>query len=369
MFQTFKSYPILRFLTTCISGLLVLFTIIPFISIEHWSIRSFDFPHIQLTILTAMLLIVKILYFGERNKWYYLTVTALTACLLYQISKIWPYTQMANYEVESASFDSSAILSIYTSNVLQENREQKLVVDDTERFDADIVLYTETDAQWSSYLNRRLKKKYRHSIEMPLDNTYGMVLYSKFKLEDESVEYMVKDTIPSIHATIILPSKKKIQLYAIHPAPPTPLHNPKSLDRDAELMKIGRLAKGSKYPVVVMGDFNDVAWSETTSLFQSYSGLLDLRKGRGLFNTYHADHWFLRWPLDHVFVSPEIRVIDVQLGENVGSDHFPFYTRLALEPKKTLEQKLPAPTGEVIDDAEEQIEEEKVEDSLQENNK
>lgn len=362
MFQRFKNYPRFRLFITCIGGLLVVFTIIPFISIEHWSIRALDFPHIQLTLLTAMVVVLKVLFLKGKSRWDYLMVFLLSTCLIYQISKIWPYTQMADYEVENASIDSLATLSIYTSNVLQKNREQQLVIEDMERFNADVVVFTETNGQWVSFLIKNLKIKYPHSIEIPLENTYGMALFSKFKLEHASVKYLVEDTIPSIHATVILPSKKRIQLYAIHPAPPTPLHNPKSLDRDAELIKIGRLAKTSKNPVIVMGDFNDVAWSETTSLFQSFSGLLDLRKGRGLFNTYHAEHWILRWPLDHVFVSSEFRVIDLRLGEYVGSDHFPFYTNLALEPKKAMEQKLPAPSKEVIEDAEEQINEEKVED-------
>jgi hypothetical protein len=107
-----------------------------------------------------------------------------------------------------------------------------------------------------------------------------------------------------------------------------------------------------------MGDFNDVAWSETTSLFQEASGLLDLRKGRGFYSTFNAKNWLMRWPLDHIFTSPDFRVSDVQLGEHFDSDHYPFYTKLSYEPLLADEQRLPEPDKEVLKKAFDQIENE-----------
>ena len=93
------------------------------------------------------------------------------------------------------------------------------------------------------------------------------------------MKYLVEKDIPSIHATIVLPSGQAIRLFCLHPTPPVPQENPRSTEQDKEILLVGKLAKASRLPVIVAGDLNDVAWSYTTELFQKVSGLLD--PGRG----------------------------------------------------------------------------------------
>jgi len=95
-------------------------------------------------------------------------------------------------------------------------------------------------------------------------------------------------------------------------------------------------------PTIVAGDLNDVAWSRTTRLFQKISRLLDPRIGRGRFNTYHADHWWLRWPLDHVFHSDDFRLLRLEVQPSIGSDHFPIFAEFSYEPAGEDEQSAPS---------------------------
>lgn len=339
----------------------ILLTIFPFIPVDHWSIRVFDFPHLQLTLLTLVAFLIYFLKFDHKNRVDYIFSFILLGCFIFQAIKIFPYTAFSSYEVLDGDLTENSVISIYTANVLQDNENKILVIEDAKRYDADIVLFTETNTDWQKLLAMKFKGSYPYSVEIPLENTYGMLLYSKFELLGAEVKYLVEDTIPSIHSRIVLPSNDTIQMYAIHPAPPTPQHNPSSMDRDAEMMKVAKFTRNSRYPVVVMGDFNDVAWSETTALFQRVSGLLDLRKGRGFFSTYNAQSCIMRWPLDHIFTGPELRVLEVQLGDKTGSDHFPFYTKLSLQPEFTDEQRLPKPTDEELKMAFEQIDKEEEE--------
>ena len=336
----------------------IILTIFPYISVNEWYVRIFDFPHLQLTLLTMTALLTYFIGFDFKNKSDYIFISLLSLCFVFQSVKIYPYTAFAKFEVQNSSTNSHKAFSIYTANVLQKNDDKQLLLSEIEANDADLLLFTETDKKWTNALNNGLGKLYPYKVEVPLENTYGMLLFSKLELVNPEVRYMIEDTIPSIHSLILLESKDTVQLFAIHPAPPTPQHNPSSVDRDAEMMKVARLTRNSKLPVIVLGDFNDVAWSETTSLFQKVSGLLDLRKGRGFYSTYNAKSWIMRWPLDHVFTSSHFRIENVYRGASIGSDHFPFYARLTYEPKLANEQALPPPTKEQLKTAFEQIEEE-----------
>jgi hypothetical protein len=52
-----------------------------------------------------------------------------------------------------------------------------------------------------------------------------------------------------------------------------------------------------------------------------------------MFNSFHAGYRLLRWPLDHVFVSDDFLLRDMQRLPAFGSDHFPILIRLDHEPR------------------------------------
>ncbi|UWX54225.1 hypothetical protein NYZ99_14795 [Maribacter litopenaei] len=74
-------------------------------------------------------------------------------------------------------------------------------------------------------------------------------------------------------------------------------------------------------------------------MFEQVSGLLDMRKGRGFYNTYNAENFLMRWPLDHLFISSEFRFGEMHRGEKVGSDHFPFFAAIYPEPNGAEKQE------------------------------
>ncbi|WP_228852062.1 endonuclease/exonuclease/phosphatase family protein [Aegicerativicinus sediminis] len=342
----------------------IILTVAPIFAIDYWWIRMFDFPHIQLTLLTLLAIIFYLIKFNFKILQDYAFISILIACFIFQFIKIYPYTPLAEKEVgDSTITEPSRTFTIYNANVLQKNRQYDLLIEEINTLNPDILILTETDVNWQKAIKGNLSKAYKFGEEAPLDNTYGMLVYSKLPLSDSKVNYLIDDSIPSVEAKVKLPSGDVFQLYAIHPTPPMPQENPKSTDRDAEMMKTALFNYDSKLPSLVIGDFNDVTWSKTTKSLKEVGKLLDLRKGRGFYTTFNAKNPVLRWPLDHIFVSEEFRVKQLKKGEKIGSDHFPYYATLTLEPERANEQLPEPPSDERIEFARKQIAKEKEEET------
>ncbi|MEO2061062.1 MAG: endonuclease/exonuclease/phosphatase family protein [Mesonia sp.] len=332
----------------------VLLTVFPFFAADAWYIRMFDYPHVQLTFLTLFIGLFYFFKFEYKNWKDYLFLSALTICLVVQAIKIYPYTPFAPLEVNASTQEDDS-LKMYIANVLQKNKEYEKVIQQIKDLEPDLILLTETDQKWVNKINTEFSKNYKYKVEVPLPNTYGMLLYTKYPLENQQVNYLIEDSIPSINAQLNF-HDQLIDLHSIHPKPPMPQHAKTSDNRDAEMMLVAKkVLKKEKLPALVMGDFNDVAWSTTTTLFQEVSKLLDVRKGRGFFNTYDANSYLMRWPLDHVFVSEEFRVQQIELLENNGSDHLPIYLVLTYEPEHKESQQQENPSSEEMEDANQQM--------------
>lgn len=325
-------------------------SLIPLIRNDNWVFRVFEYPRAQKLFINVVLLVAGILVADWSNT-HDLVFTGLLALnTMYLFYQIFPYTILARHQMKGQkTVVKDRHFKLLVCNVYQDNRESARCVDCIKKNNPDIIILVEINAWWKSEL-AALEKTYPYRVEEPLENTYGMLLYSRYELIDPVVKYLVEDDIPSIHTKVKLPSGEIFHLYSVHPQPPVPQENPRSTERDAELLMIAKQAKTCKLPVVVAGDLNDVAWSYTTELFMKTSGLLDPRRGRGFFNTFHAKHWFLRWPLDHVFCSEHFQLNDLRRLPRMGSDHFPILVELTLnhgKKEENLKEQLNADADEL----------------------
>jgi endonuclease/exonuclease/phosphatase (EEP) superfamily protein YafD len=308
--------------------------------ITHWTVRAFDFPMRQLLIAECIASSFFLWMHWNDIK----TVDGIILGLaflgsFYLTYCIWPYSFLHKKDVtDSKKERSHRSISILSANVYMYNQEYQKLSLLIEECNPDIILLLETNQKWANAM-AYLKEQYPYAVEYPLENTYGMLLFSKIVMKDTEVRFLLKEEIPSIKLDLVIDNKREVRFYGVHPEPPAPGESETSEPRDIELLKLAKEIRQMDSPVIVTGDLNDVAWSHTTRLFRRFSGLLDPRIGRGAFNTFHAKYPFLRWPLDHVFISGHFKLRSLKVCKEIGSDHFPIFISLDLEDE--IHQEVP----------------------------
>lgn len=316
-------------------------TILPFFKTHYWWVRSWDFPRAQLLICDVIVIAFILLIRRPLSKAGKILIAILTIATVYQAILILKYTPLVAVQTKEApTVNTQRKVRILTANVRMSNREYDQTIQAIREKAPDIVLIIEPDSLWASAL-AGIKEVYPYTIEEPLANTYGMCLYSRLPLHNPRVNYIIKKGVPSMHASVELPSGEQVDLYAVHPMPPVP--GTDSDERDAELLVIGKTIKASGKSAIVIGDLNDVAWSHTTRQFQRISRMLDPRVGRGFYNTYNAFIPVFRFPLDHIFHTAHFQLMELKRLGNIGSDHFPMLIELAYIPEEAAQQNTPKP--------------------------
>lgn len=338
-------------LLTVISSLLIFSVVISRIRNDFWLFKVFEYPRLQKITLTVLTLGGWAYLWPDYTTLHKILIVALSFCLVYLCYKIFPYTLLAKKEMlQVKSVDREHEVRIFAANVLQTNTQYAKMLEQIKACDPDIIFLLETNEAWADGM-KVLGERYPYQLLEPLENTYGLLFYSRLKLENAKVVYRVKDDIPSIQTMVFLPSGKPFFIWGLHPEPPVPGENRYSTAKDKELMKVALKVRECKHPCFVFGDLNDVAWSYTTELFRKTSGLLDPRRGRGFYSTFSAHHWFVRFPLDYIFCSEHFGLVQMKRLPKNGSDHFATFTHLAFHPKLQHKQSAPEADAEEIKEA------------------
>lgn len=328
-------------------------TLVGLVAADKWWIRVFDFPRLQMALLLTIALVMLVATQSKRLAlWGGLGALALG----FQIFQLFPYSALAGKQaVDAESCTATDRLKIVSLNVLQDNRDFAAAADYLRRQNADIILIMENDAAWTDALSAALDAEYPHSMKIPQDNTYGMALWSRLELVDVERNELAGGGTPSIRARIRRADGSLPTLFAVHPRPPHPGQD--SGQRDAELMLLADLVRQSGRPTIVVGDFNDVAWSRVTETFQRLGQVIDPRVGRGFYASFDAKNPLMRWPLDHVFHTDDFGVISFETGPGVGSDHFPLEVELCQQSERFApRQEAPDLTAEAVETAREELE-------------
>lgn len=297
---------------------------LPMWNTNIWWVRILDFPRLQIAVVGGAILVAALFLSGPSRV--IIPVMMVAACG-YQLWRIFPYTTFDTVEMELAANGPNSI-KVLSSNVLMENERHDLLLDVIDRYDPDILLLMETDQTWIDALEPALER-YSTVLRKPKDDHYGMVFATRLDVDDARIVYLTTSDTPSIFAHLTGPDGTAFRFVGLHPRPPIPGESTKQ--RDAQIRYAARFAAKSGVPLIATGDFNDVAWSDTSQMFKHVGQYLDPRIGRGVFASFDAEKIWLRFPIDQLYLTEDVAVVSIERAAYIGSDHFPMAATIRLD--------------------------------------
>ncbi|MFO8145791.1 MAG: endonuclease/exonuclease/phosphatase family protein [Bacteroidota bacterium] len=336
-----KLYTVGRYIIIILSIILIILSLMSLLyDFPYWFIKIIDFPRIQYFVIAVLLLVLYIILNRKWNFASFLLVAGIISSLTIHGTKLMPYIvgEKTVPDSKSPNLLQEDSIGILLANVLIDNKKTFKFLQIIKNVDPDLILVMEVNQLWISEL-QELKKDYSYYVEYPLNNAYGMAIYSKFELMEYDINFLHGDEVPSIHTKILMPSGRKIRFHGMHPVPPVPSDKyPDNVGEDElALVKVGKIVAMDSLPSIVAGDFNDVSWSKTSRMFEREGNLNNIRIGRGFYNSFNAKSLFLRWPLDHFFVTDDFSLMTLERLGKFNSDHFPIYAKLTLNEKRSQE--------------------------------
>ena len=199
--------------------------------------------------------------------------------------------------------------------------------DDTGKFVAwlkvsepDIVVATEVSPRHVAQMAGAMVEFPFRMLE-PRRHPFGMVVYSRYPISDESVTELTGGTPPARVPTMVSVDVETpagmLHVAGFHLFPPM---TPQRLAwRNEQLAIAGDVLAEVDAPKLVVGDFNATPWSAGLRAFQSKNDLT----GFNARATWPVWLGFAGIPIDHAFVSRDVRILKIETGPDIGSDHRP----------------------------------------------
>ncbi len=180
------------------------------------------------------------------------------------------------------------------------------------RTNPDIICLTGSPLQQLWDVTAIMPAQYIHRAQLPWDgNCYA--IFSRVPLKDMKIKKVGPEKLPVMVAGVQF-DYGWYRLILINA--PQAKDNDTLESRNDYLKAVAELAKKTPGREIVLGAFNTTPYSVAFSDFQKNSELVDTRIGNGMQPNAHLfnfDVFFLRMPIDHVFVDPRV----VTLGRYV----------------------------------------------------
>lgn len=279
------------------------------------------FDQFRFQYLAILAVSILIFSFGRQPLWAFLSFGFL------MINGLWV---ASIYKKPNGWKKGEADIRILLSNVLRINRSYDKFLDCVKWYRPDLILLVEIDQDWLTAL-ASLQETYPSWSSEPRTNNYGLAILSRYPIESQQKYELTEKGNPVLKTDLII-NNKALSVVVCHPPPPK---NRRDLNfRNQEIDRLAAFPLTEDQHLILCGDFNISPWSMPFRILQRVSNLIDSTRGFGFQPSWPTNRFWMRVPIDHCLVTPNIKIINRQIGPDIGSDHFPVIVDLSLDNSK-----------------------------------
>ncbi|WP_426547912.1 endonuclease/exonuclease/phosphatase family protein [Dapis sp. BLCC M126] len=253
-------------------------------------------------------------------------------CILLNLLVIVPWYLPSSQIIAGDEVNKIRILQL---NLFNRNQQYDRAIALVKKENPDIAVFQEVSEKWAEEL-KILRQSYPY-VFYNQDNRifgkrkFGKSIYSKIPLENQNIKIISKSYQRTALVTQLKVPGKPIFLIVTHLA--IPITKVSFQERNQEFAVLADYVSKLQSPVIVVGDFNTSLWSPYYQQFVEKTGLINGRHGFGIQPSWPTFLPLFYMPIDHCLLSSEFQVLNSRIGKNVGSDHLPLITDVAISQK------------------------------------
>lgn len=215
------------------------------------------------------------------------------------------------------------VAHINLSNITYEFDAIREMLDDE---DIDIVSFQELTPDWK-FLGSELKDRFPYSISEIRIDPYGLAVYSRLPLVESDT--FLCNGIPSM-SVVLEKDDMKFQIISSYL---TPALDNKSLTEAAkQLGIIGKKVNSSDNPVIALGEYNMVYWTNEIRNFRAETKLQNSRRDLVVGN--------LRVPYDHIFFSDALECTRFKEMKDISQNYIGILGTYQIKDNETVDPNL-----------------------------
>ncbi len=301
------------------SVLLLPLTMLPFVG---WHYPFELLSHFQAQYFLAALACAAVLALLRRWQWCAVSLGSL----ILAGAAVGPY-QAIGQAAHAHVNDTGPSVRVLLVNVQLSNGEHDRVLELVRNTDADVLVFQEVNERWKSML-APITAAYPYVAGKTREDPFGTTVYSRLPILDQGTLGHGATGRSSLRLVIDVHGTP-VSVVCTHPKPP--LRKASFTLRNDQIDRVTRFVETLPRPLILVGDLNTTMWSPWFRRLCDRAGLASVREGVGVLGSWPAAlPGFMRIPIDHVLVSPDLSVVDCRLGDAVGSDHLPLIVDLQL---------------------------------------